>query len=105
MMVPSRRPAKPHSCSSVRSPRRQWAATKPRTVTKPNSSTKTVMAVQFMAVHPDWTSLLLRRVCFPSARVDDQDDQRRENDPNELVPIEEGYAENCGFKPVIERHP
>src|SRR5215475_2591528 len=104
MMVPSRRPDKPHSCNSVRSPRRQWAATKPRTVTKPNKSTKTMMAVQFTAVSP-CGRLLLRHVCFSRARVDEHDDQRRENDPNELVPIEEGDAEEHGIKAVIKRHP
>src|SRR3954471_22543289 len=98
MTVPSRRPARPHSCNSVRSPRRQWAATKPKTVTSPNSSTKTMIAVQFMAV-PRIGCLLLRRVCVLCAGVDEKDNQRCENDPNELVPIEEWDAEDDGIKP------
>src|SRR5215467_9680129 len=104
MTVPSRRPAKPHSCNSVRSPRRQWAATKPRTVTRPNSSTKTMIAVQFMAV-PRIGGLLRRRVCVSRAGIDEENDQRCENDPDELVPIEERDAEDGGVKPVVERHP
>src|SRR5258705_4085219 len=104
MTIPSRRPAKPHACNSVRSPRRQWAAAKPRTVTSPNSSTKTMIAVQFTAVSPTGY-LLLRRVRFSCAGVDKKDNDRCQNDPNELVPIEEGDAEDDGVKPVIERHP
>src|SRR5262247_2558109 len=44
-------------------------------------------------------------VCFAGEGVDDDNDQRGEKDPKELVPIEEGDAEEDGVNPVIERYP
>src|SRR6185437_14569072 len=46
-MVPKRRPPRPHSCSRFKSPRRQCAAMKPRTVTSANNTMKTISAVTF----------------------------------------------------------
>src|SRR5262249_50569074 len=93
MTVPKRRPARPHSCSRSRSARRQCAARKPTTVTRANNSTKTTMATQFIAV----SSL------GPVIKKDDQG--RGNEEPEELIPIEERKPAEGRFDRVVEGHP
>src|SRR5579872_626466 len=94
-MVPNRRPPSPHSCSMVRSPLRQCAAKKPMQVTKPNRAIKTIRAVMFIVRSPG-------SMFEP---VHDADDHRAQDDPGELIPVEEWYAVHAGFHAVVEWHP
>src|ERR1035437_1022922 len=103
--VPRRRPARPHSSSTSRSPRRQWAAAKPIIVTAPNSRTKTMIAVQFMFVslfrHVD-TKCRLRLVVLV---MHPNDQSGGENYPEELIPIKKRDTPQGRFDEIIERHP
>src|ERR1700730_16040212 len=93
MMVPNRRPPSPHSGKRVRSPAFHRAATKPRTVTSRKKKAKMMVAVQSII----WGSTGLQ--------VDDENQDRRDRDPKELIPIEERESEQGRFTRVVERHP
>src|ERR1700748_2376026 len=90
--VPKRRPPRPHSCSMVRSPLRQCAATNPSTVTRTNRRTKTMSAVQ----------LIMRPPPSVFEPVDDADDHRAQDDPQELVPVEERKAAQGRLHAVVK---
>jgi hypothetical protein len=113
MMVPNRRPPSPHSCNRSRSPRRHRAAAKPSQVMKANSATKMMRAVQFTCGTESsvpsrprapparclgWSLVLGRKVNYCG-----QDGA--EDDPEQLVPIEEWHTDQRRFDPVVERRP
>src|SRR5215467_8413543 len=114
MRVPKRRPPRPHSCSWSRSPLRQCAAAKPSQVMKPNSTTKMMSATQFT---PCMTCLSRQCSCWfvvrrrrPLARllgdhVDHRIEDRGDDHPQHLVPVEERYPEPDRLHLVVERWP
>src|SRR5260221_7514859 len=85
-IVPKRLPPSPHSCKRSRSPRRQFAAMNPSTVTSRNSTLNTDSAGQFTPL------------CMALARarreVDDAGQDRAQADPDELVDIEKRDAKS-----------
>src|SRR5215472_2159897 len=97
MSVPKRRPPSPHSDNSLRSPRRQRAATKPSTVTNANKTTNTASAVALGV-----TALILLRFFGAIDRVKKQNAQQ---DPEQLVPVEERDAEQRGQERVVRADP
>src|SRR5689334_21001100 len=94
-MVPKRRPPSPHSCSRSRSPLRQCAAMNPSQVTRANSTTKTMSAVQ----------LIMSRSSSVLEPIDDGDDDCAQDDPEELVPVEERNPGPGGFDAVVPGYP
>src|SRR5437764_7741729 len=95
MTVPKRRPPKPHSWSRSRSPRRQRAAAKPSQVMKRKSATKTTSATQFTSC---MGSLL-------GGEIDGGGEDGADDDPEELVPIKEGHADEARLRLVVEGRP
>src|ERR1700722_19996172 len=112
--VPKRRPPSPHSCSRSRSPARQRDAAKPSQVTAANSSTKMVRAVQLTSATAfpqvsHWR-YLRPRVCarhilrcalrlFSRREVDDHSENCADENPDQLVPIEERQADQRRLGP------
>src|SRR5579863_1126621 len=111
MRVPKRRPPSPHSCNWSRSPLRQFAAAKPSQVMKPNSTTKTMRAVQLTSATaslPRPALCLFRMIWFSaepwgaptapgqllvvSREIDDRGQSGADDHPQHLVPIEERNA-------------
>src|SRR5215471_7377220 len=98
MMVPKRRPPRPHSCSRSRSPLRQCAAAKPSQVMSPNSTTRMISAVQSM--------IIALRVPLPvGGEIDDRGEDRAEDHPQQLVPVEERQPDPGGLDLVVEWRP
>src|SRR5215472_6578159 len=95
--VPKRRPPSPHSDNSLRSPRRQRAATNPSTVTNANKTTNTASAVALGV-----TALFL--LSFFGA-VDRVKKQNAQEDPEQLVPIKERDAEQRRRERVVGAYP
>src|SRR5437764_11175220 len=100
-MVPKRRPANPHSWMRSRLPRRQLAATKPSTVTSRKKMMKTVIASQLTIDEFSLPGHLTfhERECSHATmhetdeslsprKVDDGRDNGRNDNPQELEPIE-----------------
>src|SRR5664279_3337088 len=94
IQVPNWRPPRPHSsrCARVFG-RRQCAAAKPKTVTRPKKKTKTASAVQSMSA------------VIAGLPVDDIGQQGCDGHPRQLIPVEKREAEQFGRGTVIERHP
>src|ERR1700730_4883010 len=114
MTVPKRLPPSPHSCSKSRSPRRQRAAAKPNQVMKPNSSTKIVSATQFTSfmtfpliclgfLTSDRGGATLRLLL--GGQIDHRRDYGADEDPQELIPVEERNAHPIRFGTVVEGRP
>src|SRR5215510_12004863 len=97
MSVPKRRPPGPHSSNWSRSPLRQLAAAKPSQVLKPNSTTKTRRATQLTSC---MTCLLL-----PGRDIDHRRQPGAEEDPEQLIPVEEGHTGERGPSRVEQRWP
>src|SRR5689334_9279879 len=108
MKVPKRRPPSPHSCNRSRSPLRQWAATKPSQVMNANRSTKTINAIQFTSrtrLPPErfaraWTAGLRL-----GGEVDDRGQDRADDHPKKLIPVEERHAAKGRLYLVVEGRP
>src|SRR5579863_5584091 len=98
MRVPKRRPPRPHSCSRSRSPLRQWAAAKPSHVISANSSTKIESAVQFTSDMASPSPTLGRE-------VDDRGENRADDHPEHLVPVEERDTRPVRLGLVVEGRP
>src|SRR5207344_3623264 len=118
MMVPNRRPPRPHSCSRSRSPLRQCAAAKPSQVMNANSRIKTVRATQFTSA----TALLQSSLFYPrlltaarpcrkadplilGRKIDDRGQDGSDDDPQELVPIKERNARPGRLDRIVEGRP
>src|SRR5215475_10826538 len=94
MIVPKRRPPRPHSCSWSRSPLRQCAAANPNHEIRANSTTKTESAVQLSSS----TAFPQSFICFDNrvelgasfldGEVDDRVEHGTEQHQGELEPIE-----------------
>src|SRR6185437_2462461 len=103
--TPNCRPPSPHSSRcSLTGPDFQRAAKKPITVTSAKKKTKIQSATQSIAAMTLLPALLLGLV-RRSAAIDQPDQQRGDRYPGELVPIEEGKAEQRGLQEIVERHP
>src|SRR5579883_3267153 len=98
MTVPKRRPPSPHSCSRSRSALRQLAATKPSQVMNANSSTKITSAVQFTSRTKAPPQIVRGRSPLPvtgarlGGEVDDCGQNRADDHPKKLIPVEERHA-------------
>src|SRR5260370_17990953 len=122
-MVPKRRPARPHSFSSLRSPRRQRAAQKPRTVTSAKKKIKTINAGQFIkATLPFLKSVIIpclkqrwrgrgqadetsRVACLRVCQIHDSRDNRGNHDPKQLKPVEEGDTREVSLHHILKPRP
>src|SRR5579883_84642 len=99
MSVPKRRPPRPHSCSTSRSPRCQWAAAKPSQVMNPNRAKKTMRATQLMSCMS-----APARLAFGN-QVDDRRDGGADQHQRELEPVEERQPDPGWLEGVVQRHP
>src|SRR6516164_6509023 len=121
MMVPKRRPPSPHSCRRSRSPLRQLAAAKPSQVMKANSRTKTVVATQLISLTGMPPQAILAPPMKPPSNpsgqlpsssslslgceVNDRSQDRADDHPKQLIPVEERHARKRRLRAVVERRP
>src|SRR5215469_769322 len=114
-MVPNRRPPRPHSCSRSRSPLRQCAAAKPSQVMNPNSAMKMIRAVQLTSAtaFPLQSRSFARYFGFQygecplivSREINDRGQDRPDDHPEELVPVEERHAGPRWLDRIVEGRP
>src|SRR5215469_13906864 len=102
MNVPKRRPPRPHSCSRSRSPLRQWAAAKPSQLTQANSTTQTMSAVQFTPCTARLRGRLRAFEAILGGEIDHRGEHGADQDPQQLVPVEERDADPGGLDAVVE---
>src|SRR5207248_5874632 len=118
--VPKRRPPRPHSCSRSRSPLRQCAAMKPRTVMRANSSIKIMRATQLTSATAILLVLFVDPRLLPAIRagcvgrptclilsdeINDGGQDGSDDHPEHLIPVEERYPDPGRIDPVVEGDP
>src|SRR5579884_1792774 len=89
MSVPKRRPPSAHSSSVFSGLRPQRAAKKPITVTAKTSATKMIVPLFMRGLASD--------------DVNDPHERRRDDDPKNLIPVEERKAEEFRRSARVER--